>query len=307
VSGVASVPHDLRIDVAAGRLAATFHPAEEPASPGVRPVLVAIPGGTYTRRYFDLTVDGHPGYSFARHAAARGFPVLAVDVLGTGDSTRPDGEVTLEDQAAALAEALADLPDLVGTGGPFVAVGHSMGGYVAMAQQAAHASYAALAILGTTNRHVAPLHLPDELIAAGVGASAAVREALVDQIAAGMPDAYIAGARDDLLSWFHLADVPPAVVEADLASTLTVVPRRCAAASTVPGTTADAAAIIEVPVFLAYGDVDVSPDPHGEPACFPASRDVTLYVLAGSAHCHNMASTRTLLWDRLLAWCATVS
>lgn len=299
-----AVALELRVEVGPfGHLAAThFAPPDAVAE---RPLLVCIPGGSYTRRYFDLEVPGHAGYSFARYATSAGFPVVAFDVLGTGDSSRPDHNFDMSHQAAALADALAQFPDLVGRGGPFVAVGHSMGGYVAMLQQANAHSYAALAILGTTNQHVAPLALPAEMIAAA--ATPEGRVALAEQIAAGIPDPYISDARRALLSWFHLDDVPRAVIDADLATTETVVPRGCAATSSVPGVTAGAASTIDVPVLLAYGDVDVSPAPHLEPSFFTNCRDVSLYVLAGSAHCHNMATTRTLLWDRILSWCDTIT
>jgi len=303
---------ELRFDVgdAVGEpaeLVATYYPpshAGEPPQPRERPVLVCLPGGTYTRGYFDLEVPGHADYSYARDAAARGFPVVAFDVLGTGASSRPGREIELTDQAAATALAVEQLPDAVGHAGPFVGVGHSMGAYVAIFQQAAHRSYAAVAILGTTNREVEPLGLPEEVVRAA--ATAEGRAALVEQAAAAMPDPYIEGGREPLLAWFHLADVPRAVVEADNATTLTVVPRRCGAAGGTPGIAVEAAAAIDVPVFLAYGDVDVSPSPHGEPAFYPSSPDVTLYVLRGSGHCHNMASSRRLLWERLARWFGTV-
>ena len=286
------------------QVTATYFPPSDPAADG-RPLLVCLPGGTYTRGYFDLHVTGHPDYSYARDAAARGFPVVTFDVLGTGESSRPDRDLELTDQAAAAARAVEQLPALVGHAGPFVGVGHSMGGYVAMFQQARHQSYAAVAILGTTSQHVAPLGLPDELIAAA--ATPEGRAALVEQTAAAIPDRYVEGPRTPMLSWFHLDDVPAAVVETDTSTTLTVVPRRCAAASSIPGIAVGAATEIAVPVFLAYGDVDVSPAPHAEPAFFSASHDVTLYVLEGSGHCHNMASTRRLLWDRLASWAETVA
>lgn len=297
-------PHELQVDAGDyGHLAATsFAPAD---ADGPRPVLVCIPGGSYTRRYFDLEVPGHAGYSFARYATTVGFPVVSFDVLGTGESSRPDGNLDMNDQASALTVALDRLPDLIGRGGPFIAVGHSMGGYVALLQQAAAPSYAALAILGTTNQPVAPLALPAELIAGA--ATPEGRAAIAEQIAAGIPDPYISDARAALLSWFHLDDVPRAVIDADLATTQTVVPRGCAATSSVPGITAGAAASVAVPVLLAYGEVDVSPAPHLEPSFFTNSHDVSLYVLAGSAHCHNMANTRMRLWDRILAWCETVT
>jgi pimeloyl-ACP methyl ester carboxylesterase len=280
------------------QLAGSYFAAGGPA--GDRPLLVCLPGGTYTRGYWDLQPPGHAAYSFARAAAGEGFPVVTLDSLGTGESTRPERDIDLADQAAAAAAAVATIPELLGVDAPPVAVGHSMGGYLAMAQQATAASYVGLAILGTTNQAVAQLDLPPELVDAA--ATPEGRAALVEQMAAGMPEPYVTGDRAPLRSWFHLDDVPDEVIAADDAATLTVVPRRCAAASTVPGITADAAGMIDVPVLLAYGEVDVSPEPHAEPAFFSASPDVTLFLLPGSGHCHNLATTRHRLWSRLFAW-----
>jgi pimeloyl-ACP methyl ester carboxylesterase len=287
---------DFQLDIGDGlELSGTYFPAS--TSEDDRPVLICLPGGTYTRRYFDVDV---PGYSYARDAAARGFPVVSFDQLGTGGSSRPDRDIDLADQAAAVDAALKRLPDLLDRDGPYLAVGHSMGGYVAMVQQAAFRSYAGLAILGTTNGAVGPLDLPNDMVtAAGTPEG---RAALIEQIVGAMPELYIEGDRTALQAWFHLADVPAEVVEADLASTLTVVPRLAAAASSVPFVTVEAAGQVEVPVFLAYGEIDVSTDPRAEPAVFARSRDITLYVLPRSGHCHNMAGSRTLLWDRLARW-----
>jgi pimeloyl-ACP methyl ester carboxylesterase len=283
------------------QLAGSYFAAGGPA--GDRPLLVCLPGGTYTRGYWDLQGAGHSGYSFARAAAGEGFPVVTLDSLGTGESTRPARDIELTDQAAAAAAAVAQIPEVLGIATPAVAVGHSMGGYVSMLQQAAFDSYAGLAILGTTNAAVGQLDLPPEMIEAA--ATSEGRAALVDQMASSMPDPYVRGDRTALRSWFHLPDVPDELIAADEATTLTVVPRRCAAGSTVAGITADAAAAVTVPVLLAYGEVDVSSDPHAEPAFFIASPDVTLYLLPGSGHCHNLAGTRHRLWDRLLWWCET--
>jgi pimeloyl-ACP methyl ester carboxylesterase len=299
-------PEALTFEVVVGSgavtMAAWWYAARTRPAPS--PVLVCLPGGTYDHGYFDLDVPGHDGYSFARAAAGRGVPVLAVDHLGTGASDRPAAEVHLADQADAVAAVLDQLPARVGRGGPFVAVGHSMGGYVAMLQQARHGSYDALAVLGTTNGPVAPLGLPPEVVAAATTLEG--RAALVEQFLAGIPERYVEAPRDAMGSWFHLDDVPAEVVQADDASTLTCVPRACAAESTVPGVTAEAAAAVTVPVLLAYGDTDVSLDPHAEPGAFRSSRDVTLLVLAGSGHCHNMAADRHRLWGRLFSWCESV-
>jgi pimeloyl-ACP methyl ester carboxylesterase len=305
----ASEPTGLRVDAgehggAPVQLSGTHYAAADGLG-AARPLLVCLPGGTYNHHYWDLEVDGHPGYSFARHFAARGYDVVAFDVLGTGDSSRPERvEVGLADQAAAAAAAVDQLAGAVGHPGPYVGVGHSMGGYVATFQQAAHRSYAAVAILGSTFQYVAPLDLPADLLTAC--ATHEGRAVVLEQSLAVFTEPYVQGDREMLIPWFHLDDVPRAVVEADTATTLTVVPRAAAAASSLPGIGSDLAALIEVPVFLCYGDVDVSPAPHAEPAFFPSSRDVTLYVLAAAGHCHNMASSRAVLWDRLAAWCEAV-
>src|SRR5262249_3998850 len=67
-----------------------------PSADGGSPsgILVAVPGGTYTRDYWNLVVPGHSGYSFADYFARRGHVVIALDNLGTGASSRPrDGDL----------------------------------------------------------------------------------------------------------------------------------------------------------------------------------------------------------------------
>ena len=53
--------------------------------------------------------------------------------------------------------------------------------------------------------------------------------------------------------------------------------------------------------------LDVSPDPRAEARLYCSSPDITTVVLADSAHCHNMASSRHRLWRRLLGWTETVA
>ncbi|BBZ11301.1 alpha/beta hydrolase [Mycobacterium branderi] len=293
---------ELRLDVSdavgeTASLAASYYPAGAP-NPAV---LVCLPGGTYNRGYWHLDVPGHAGYNFAEYAAQHGYSVVAIDPLGTGDSTRPVRDIGLADIAAALACAVARLPEITGSTERPVAVAHSLGGYLAILQQTAAASYAALAILGCTNQHVAPLNLDPEFITAA--ATPQGRAALIDQFAAVLPEPYLETSRDWLQSWFHLDDVPPDVVQADNLTTISVAPR-CFSAAAIPGVTAAEAALVDVPVFLGYGEVDVSPDPHSEARFYRRSPDVTTFVVPGSAHCHNMATTRHVLWRRMLDWIA---
>jgi pimeloyl-ACP methyl ester carboxylesterase len=281
-------------------LAATHYPARGRAAGAV---LVCVPGGTYNRDYWDLKVAGREGYSFAEFAAENGYDVVTIDPLGTGESTKPVRDFGFADIAASLAHAVSELPALTGDL-PAVAVAHSLGGYVAITQQALFSSYTALAILGCTNQHVAPLNLDAAFIERG--ATPQGRAKLAEMILSSLPQPYFEGPREYLQSWFHLDDVPADVIEADYATTKSVVPRVFGLAM-IPGFVAEHAAGIDVPVLIGYGAVDVSPDPRAEALLYRSSPDITTVVVAGSAHCHNMASSRQRMWRRVLGWAASVT
>jgi pimeloyl-ACP methyl ester carboxylesterase len=70
----------------------------------------------------------------------------------------------------------------------------------------------------------------------------------------------------------------------------------------IPNVTDDDKAGIEVPVMVAFGDHDLTDAYERSATRYTASRDVALYVLPGSAHCHNQPSSRTRLWHRILDW-----
>lgn len=115
----------------------------------VVPVLFCQPGGGYDKSYWHLEVPGFApeAYSFARFMAKQGCLVVAIDHLGTGQSSRPEAGrlLTAEHLAAANAEvveqvrqALLDgtlLPDLLPRRQVemrFFVVGHSMGAFLAL-------------------------------------------------------------------------------------------------------------------------------------------------------------------------------
>jgi pimeloyl-ACP methyl ester carboxylesterase len=111
--------------------------------------------------------------------------------------------------------------------------------------------------------------------------------------------------------------VAPDILEADMAGgypirrtappfgSLTI--PNCVVAMMSPGFVATEAAMVDVPVFLGFGERDTSPDVHGEAAAFPNARDISLFVVPRMAHMHNFASTRRLLWDRLSDWSSMVA
>lgn len=283
----------------------------EPAS--AKAILLCLPGGTYDKRYWHLEVPGHPGYSFAEHLAAAGYVVVAVDHLGVGGSSDPrrSGELGLHllakgDAAvaaqlrSALSRAVPELPrDL-----PLVGVGHSMGACLTTIVQAQAQPYDAVALLGYGVQITNVYERGED--PADLEARIAQSETIFREMNDAAPDASSCLVpRDNLRHIFFAQDVPAAVVAADDAAESRV-PVRAASEVTTPGFVERYATEIEIPVFLALGAVlDVSPDPHVEPGNYRASRDVTLHVVEGSAHCHNFAGNRAILWDRIAAWIPT--
>jgi hypothetical protein len=58
--------------------------------------------------------------------------------------------------------------------------------------------------------------------------------------------------------------------------------------------------------MVAFGEFDLAEQPRDEPAFYERSNDITMFVLAGSYHCHNFHEGRARLWDRLGAWATGV-
>jgi pimeloyl-ACP methyl ester carboxylesterase len=319
MSALVAAPAELVIDVSHAvpfdepvQLAATVHlPDGAP-----RATLVCWPGGSYGRAYWDMHIPGRADYSFAAHLAARGYLVLAADHLGVGASSKPtDGDrvnfESVSDAAAAfvgqLRALLADgAPELGGTplpDVPVIGVGHSLGACLVAVTQARHRSYDAVALLGFT-------HGRKDRAVSAVGAREGdagedVHAQAVEQARAFFgdtwDDVYGSAPREPNHGWLHRPDVPADVIAADDALAERW-PRQCYVDALTAGYSASFADRIDCSVFLGFGEHDIPPDPHLDVAFYPASRDVTLYVLPDAAHCHNFAGTRTQLWDRIAVW-----
>lgn len=84
--------------------------SKSPGSKAAAAIQVAVHGGTHHHLYWDAPRIGGISYSYARYMARRGHVVLAIDQLGTGASSQPDGDfVTLDETASALHQVLASL------------------------------------------------------------------------------------------------------------------------------------------------------------------------------------------------------
>lgn len=268
--------------------------------------LVCLAGGTYDKHYWHLEVPGHPGYSFAEALAAVGWDVIAVDHLGVGGSDDPPGErIGLDRLLEGDVQVAQQIRDQAAHGGPIIGIGHSMGACLTTMVQATSKVYDAVGLLGY-GVQIANVR-EDET---GVGDLVARVEASEAAFRAGTgADAgpFTVVPRDVLRPLFHAPDVPDAVVNADN-EVQSRVPVRAASEVTTPGFVSEYAARVDVPVYLCFGSVlDVSPDPYTEPANYRSSTDITLHLLEGSAHCHNMASRRQELFNRLATWAETIN
>ncbi len=326
-------------------------PADLPDHPVV---CVALPSSSYARGYYtcELPGAGQDGGQSAQGAfhAARGWIFVALDWLGCaeGSATAIDPEdLGYEALTAAAHAAQAEIvlrlangvlaPGYPPVGRPCViGIGQSLGGALLIAQQARHASFDGIAVLGFSAIHSHPATPPggSPVVVAWYPRDARAQDCLAPLNAAALTAASSTGATQAQAAWealawgFHYDDVPIEVVEQDLAHYEGIAraldgdgatpsppwyarrtPRRAARSTLTPGIVAPEAAAITVPVLAAMGERDLVPDPRAEPRAYPSARSVDLFVCPRMGHVHNMAGTRALLWQRIHlfgAWCAHV-
>jgi pimeloyl-ACP methyl ester carboxylesterase len=283
----------------------------------LRPVVVvAIPGGTYHRRYWDLQPPGRSGFSQAEFLAERGVVFVACDYLGGGDSSRPDdGDfIGLEVQADAAHGVFVNIRDSLARGSlvdglppvadpTIIGIGQSLGGFITMIQQGKYADYPAIGIFGASPLLIANTRQQPEW----EQLSAAERRAWITaenaRQSGGRELAMYHGApREQYRGIFHAIDVPDDLLAYDDAECHTLIPRNAGIDGMTPGFAQPFADRIRSPVFLAFGEFDVSADPRAEPQGYPGSSDITVVVVPQMAHMHNFAETRAQLWERFSEW-----
>jgi hypothetical protein len=297
-----------------------FAPSRPPpgqAVPGARPtVLFAFPGGGYSKSYFHMQVPGLPGYSMAEFMADRGIVVVACDNLAAGESSRPAPAESLTWNAmvaanqATVQAVLAGLR--AGTAHPamepvgecnVIGLGHSMGGGLVTVQQATYRTFDAIAVLGRAIRgRLIPA--PPE----GSGGEPAWKPgslqheefAATSEIVDGF---YFQRRRTPWQRYlFYWDDVPAEVITADESHGTTFPLLAARQLSAKGGPNASAAAAVGVPLLLGFGERDVCEDPRAEVRAYLSATDIQLTVLPRSGHCHNLASSRAWLWERIIAW-----
>jgi pimeloyl-ACP methyl ester carboxylesterase len=280
--------------------------------PSASPILLCcLAGGKCSTGYFDLQVDGFSGYSMADHLAARGFLVVAFDHLGVGESSSVEDIFLVTPRLASavndyahrtvmrglvsgtLVPGLRPLPGLVPIG-----VGHSMGGMLLGVQQARHATFAAVAILG--HGVGLPTVLTDEELSCSRDGNT-TEETVVTLARARFAVGQAPGSSRPPPGSFLPRELPEPVRAAFMAQQTDLL-FACGLTSMLPGSTDREKAAITAPVFLGFGEDDLTQDFMGCVALYQAANDISLFVLPGAAHCHNQSALRTTLWDRLAHW-----
>jgi hypothetical protein len=138
-----------------------------------RTLQVLVHGFTYNHTHWDPPKKKLPSFSYARFMAQQGYPVLALDLLGTGESSIPDGDVlNITESVSSLAQVLTAARSLSNPLGrdftKIVLVGHSVGTAIAVTTTGTFPGIADFLVATgwSFSPHVVPLS--EELIAAAL-------------------------------------------------------------------------------------------------------------------------------------------
>ncbi len=292
---------DLSLEIGNGAQVATtvFLPAQ-PQAP--LPVMFLLPGGGLSRRYFDIQFQQGENYSQARWFTQRGYVVVAMDYFGAGDSTlQIDGVPPSRDEVEqAVASAVREIHErlLAGTlAGDFpaasdcilIGAGHSVGGHVIVGTQGTHDVFDGICLLGASMTKTRLQLKP--------GKHYPYRTSSGNEILAVTRDV-------DWIANDHWPDVPQWVIDEDRARD-PLPPWRTRNVPMFAGVLVEAfasarqAANVRSPVQLIYGEQDVTAEPLDDVSVFRCAPSVSLVIVPGMGHSHNMANSREQAWMRL--------
>lgn len=260
-----------------------------------RVIQVAVHGATHYHLYWDLPRINGISYSYARHMARRGWPVLAIDQLGTGASSQPDGDfVTLDETARALHQVLASLRQPRNPTGKkwkkIGLVGHSNGSLTSI--YATGTYHDADALVTTAWMH-APHPLPFNPL----------------DIIAALTTPYIPATTFSkdfwIFAFYHVPSMDPALVDYEYANLGPAVQARAQFIDLFTfglNTSLTRSTQVTVPVLVQNGDFDAlqpSAFMAAEPTYYPNAPSVTLDYLTDIGHHINGHQNHLQSWTRI--------
>lgn len=271
-----------------------------------RTLQLLVHGATYDHRYWDGPKINGIDYSYARAMARRGHVLFAIDQLGAGASSKPNGDFFGLEEAASALHQVARVMRLLAPGGcdKLAYVGHSNGAITAIYAQATYGDAAGLVSTGWVHGfRPAPVDPNDPAL----------------QAALAQPYVDLRPFRPGLFYYAPGSASDPEVIAYDTANLASTMPRRqfldligiqIDIASRGPGgmTTLTKSQQVRVPVLVQAGDNDVIAPafaalaPPTERAFYPASPDFELQLLANMGHAVNFHFARQPSWDGIDQW-----
>ncbi|XXX79883.1 alpha/beta fold hydrolase [Sorangium sp. So ce134] len=259
-----------------------------------RPLQVLVHGLTYTHAYWDIPSIGGRDYSYARYMAKEGYAVLALDMLGAGESSRPDGDFL---DLAQTAESVHQVITEMRNGGgvfktPFkriALVGHSNGAIISTFVQSIYNDADVLVNTGFTfTPH--PIPVPDEAI------SAMLQTPYIE-----IPPEI----RADI--FYDAANADPALIQFDNASIADTYTRGQFLSLLAVSGNPSLAGIqgVKSPVLIQFGETDeLQPASYidADAALYTSAARVTTAIVPDTGHILNGHRGTPLGWEQIDCW-----
>lgn len=262
-----------------------------------KPVQILVHGITYNHGYWDLPEINRQDYSYARYMARQHFAVLALDLLGTGESDKPQGDfIDLSESASSLHQVVQRLKATAArnTFEKILYVGHSNGALTITYAQAYYQDAQAVVLTGWLNTYH-PLPVGDEVFGPLLEQGPYVQ--VPPELRTGL--------------FYDQAHADPAVIAYDNAHA-DLVPR---------GQLVDLFTLLQnpepipsekitVPVMVQLGEFDpVAPAAYAaqEAQAYPRSPYVFVDTIDGIGHAVNGHRNRLRSWEMIALWLRQVS
>lgn len=256
-----------------------------------KPLQVLVHGGTYNHLYWDVPAINNRKYSYARYMAEEKYAVLAIDQLGTGQSSKPNGDfVTLAETASSIHQVIGQMRSgnnaLGQAFNKIVLVGHSFGSINAITVQANYHDADALVITALG-------HVPHEL---------PITQELLDILDDYEYFTLPPEARSGLFYYGPAAD--PDVIAYDNANLVDYLTRG-QLGTTFAAIFNDSVADVTGPVLVQLGEHDAlwpSSYAEGEAAYWTSASSITVQSLPDVGHSFNTHLDNKRGWKQISQW-----